>query len=252
MTTILLVEDEEAIRTPLAELLSHADEEYRVMLASNGREAVNVLDVGTVDLVITDLKMPVMDGFTLLAHLMRFHPSVPVIVITAYGTAETRRRLKLLGTTDYIEKPADFKMLPGLVRAKLGQRARGHIVGITLSGLLQLLHLEQKTCTLSIASGGRRGKLSCLAGEVVDARAGESVGLDAAYEILEWGDPEIEIESAPSLEARTVEAPMHAILLEAARLRDEREEARKGGERGRLASGIDYVAPSPPPASQPS
>lgn len=231
MTTILLVEDEEPIRTPLAELLADAEGEYRVMPASNGREAINVLLAREVDLVITDLKMPVMDGFTLLAHLMRFHPSVPVIVITAYGTAETRRRLESLGMADYIEKPADFKRLPGLVRAKLRERARGHIVGITLSGLLQLLHLEQKTCNLSITSSGRRGKLSCLAGELIDARAGGASGLDAAYEILEWGDPEIEIDSAPSLEARTIEAPLSFVLIEAARRRDERE-ARKSDARG--------------------
>ncbi len=227
MKTILLVEDEEPIRTPLAELLADADEEYRVIPAPNGREAVNVLLAMSVDLVITDLKMPVMDGFTLLAHLMRCHPSVPVIVITAYGTAETRTRLKALGMVDYVEKPTDFKALPGLVRAKLTQRAEGRIVGITLSGLLQLLNLEHKTCVLSIKSGGREGQLSCLAGEMIHAQAGASLGLDAIYEILRWDDPEIEIGGTPSPQERTIDAPLSHVLLEAARLKDEIDEARR-------------------------
>jgi CheY-like chemotaxis protein len=221
MKTILLVDDEEAIRTPLAELLCDADEELRVLPAANGREAINILSTKDVDLVITDLKMPVMDGFTLLAHLMRFHPSVPVIVITAYGTAETRSRLKVLGAVDYLEKPADFKALPGLVRARLTQRAKGYIVGVTLAGLLQLLNLEQKTCILSITSHGRIGQLSCLCGEMIHAQAGPSRGLDAMYEILAWRDPVIEIHGAPSIKERTIDAPIGHILLEAARRDDE-------------------------------
>jgi CheY-like chemotaxis protein len=242
MKTILLVEDEEPIRTPLAELLADADEEYRVIPVSNGREAVNAMLSKSVDLVITDLKMPVMDGFTLLAHLMRCHPSVPVIVITAYGTAETRSRLKALGMMDYVEKPADFKALPLLVRTKLAQRAEGRIVGITLSGLLQLLNLEQKTCTLSVRAGGRQGQLSCLAGALVHAHVGPSLGLDAAYEILRWDEPEIEIGGAPSVrEERTIDAPLSHVLLEAARLKDELEEARR--------SDVHLRASKLPPAS---
>jgi DNA-binding response OmpR family regulator len=224
MKTILLVEDEEAIRTPLAELLAEADE-YRVIQATNGREAVNAMIAKSVDLVITDLKMPVMDGFTLLAHLMHCHPAVPVIVITAYGGGETRAKLRALGTPDVIEKPTDFKALPGLVRAKLAQRAEGRIVGITLPGFLQLLNLEQKTCILSIRSRGRKGRLSCVAGELTHAEVGASLGLDALYEVLRWDDPEIEIGGAPSLRERTIDAPLSHILLEAARLKDEERQS---------------------------
>jgi CheY-like chemotaxis protein len=219
--TILLVEDEEVIRTPLAELLADADEEYRVLPTCNGREAVNVLFAGGVDLVITDLKMPVMDGFTLLAHLVRYHPALPVIVVTAYGTAETRRRLKALGELDYVEKPADFKALPGLVRAKLAQRAAGRVVGLTLAGLLQLLHLEQKTCIVSVTWGDYRARLWCLSGELVHAEADSRRGLDAVYQVLQWDEPEIEIGGTPSLRERTIEVPLEYIVLEAARLRDE-------------------------------
>jgi CheY-like chemotaxis protein len=238
MKTILLVEDEEAIRTPLAELLSESAKEYLVIPTSNGREAVNALLSKEVDLVITDLKMPVMDGFTLLAHLMRFHPYVPVIVVTAYGTPETRSRLKVLGTADYIEKPADFKVLPDLVRSKLSQRAKGHIVGITLPGLLQLLNLERKTCALSIESSGRKGQIAYLSGELIHAQVGASTGLDAAYEILGWDEPEIEIGGAPSVRERTVQASLHHIVLEAARRRDEveRDSRRAGAASGRPAA----------------
>jgi len=227
--TILLVEDEEVIRTPLAELLVDADEEYRVLPTCNGREAVNVLFASSVDLVITDLKMPVMDGFTLLAHLVRHHPAVPVIVVTAYGTAETRRRLKALGELDYVEKPADFKALPGLVRAKLAQRAAGRVVGLTLPGLLQLLHLEQKTCILSVRWGDHRARLWCLSGELVHAEADSAHGLEAAYQVLQWEEPEIEIAGAPSLRERTIDAPLQYIILESARLRDEHSNTRRSG-----------------------
>lgn len=227
MKTILLVEDEEVIRTPLAELLAGSDSEYRILTADNGREAVNLLVAREVDLVITDLRMPVMDGFALLAYLMRCHPSVPVIVVTAYGTSETRNRLNALGLVDYVEKPTDFRILPGLVRAKLAEGARGRIMGITLAGLLQLLNLERKTCVLSINAAGRRGRLCCWSGELVHAQVGSSIGLEALYEILRWGNPQIEIDAAPSIRERSIDAPLQHVLLEAARILDEAE-ARRG------------------------
>src|SRR3954471_17263333 len=97
MKIILVAEDEEDILMPLAEFLADADKQYRVIPAANGREAINVLLSIPVDLVVTDLRMPVMDGFAVLSHVQRLHPRVPVIVVTAYDTAENRARIKDLG-----------------------------------------------------------------------------------------------------------------------------------------------------------
>lgn len=225
MKIILLVEDDDAIRGALAELLADMDEGYRIIQAANGREAINVLHGTAVDLVVTDLNMPVLDGFALLAHLMSAHTRVPIIVLTAYGTPEARRHLKEMGA-GYLEKPLDLPRLPGVVREKLAQQARGHIEGITLSSLLQILNLERKSCALRVESSGRLGELVFEAGEIIHAEIDGATGLDAVLAILEWEEPTIEIGATASRSARTVEMHLLHILLESARRRDEEERAR--------------------------
>ena len=220
MKVILLVEDDEAIRTALAELLEEMEDDLQIIQAANGREAINVLYTSPVDLVVTDLNMPVLDGFALLAHLMGAHARMPVIVLTAFGTADTRRHLKELGAT-YLEKPRDLATLPHLVREKLAQRARGHIEGITLAGLLQILNLERKTCSLRVVSRDRQGELHCTAGEVIHAECRGAQGIDAVHAILGWEEPTIEIAEAPSLAERTIEVSLVHLLLDSARRRDE-------------------------------
>lgn len=225
MKIILLVEDDEDIRSALAELLADMDEGYRVIQAENGREAINFLHGTAVDLVITDLNMPVLDGFALLAHLMSAHTRMPIIVLTAYGTKDTRRHLKEMGA-GYLEKPLDLPLLPGVVREKLAQQARGHIEGITLSSLFQILNLERKSCALRVESEGRLGELVFEAGEMVHAEIDGAVGLDAVHAILGWAEPKIEIGATPSRPSRTIGMELLHILLESARRKDEEEHAR--------------------------
>lgn len=217
---ILLVEDDDAIRTGLAELLEALDDEYQILQAANGREAINILYASPVDLVVTDLNMPVLDGFALLAHLTGAHARMPVIVLTAHGSSDTRKHLKELGVT-YLEKPRDLAALPHLVREKLAQRARGHIEGITLAGLLQILNLERKSCSLRVASEGRLGELYCEAGEVIHAECLGAQGVDAVHAILGWPEPTIEIAEAPALAERTIDVSLVHLLLNSARRRDE-------------------------------
>lgn len=220
MKVILLVEDDEAIRTGLADLLQDMDEGYRVVQAENGREAIGILYSSPVDLVVTDLSMPVLDGFALLAHLIGAHARMPVIVLTAHGSAEARRNLQEVGAT-YLEKPLDLPQLPRFVREKLSQRANGHIEGVTLASLLQILNLERKSCSLRVVSRGRLGDICCESGEIIHAECEGMQGVKAVHAILGWEEPLIEIAAAPSLTERTVDVKMVHLLLDSARRRDE-------------------------------
>lgn len=104
--TILIVEDEEMLRESLAELL--AEEGYQISQASNGKEAYELVLVQPVDLVLTDVRMPEMDGITLLGHLQQLMPETPVIVLTAYGTVENAVAAMRAGARDYLLKPVQF------------------------------------------------------------------------------------------------------------------------------------------------
>jgi two-component system response regulator PilR (NtrC family) len=104
--TILIVEDETVLRESLAELL--AEEGHTVRQAENGLVARELVLKEPVDLVLTDVRMPEMDGLTLLGHLRQILPETPVIVVTAYGTVESAVAAVHAGAFDYLLKPVKF------------------------------------------------------------------------------------------------------------------------------------------------
>lgn len=104
--TILIVEDETVLRESLAELLK--EEGYDVLEAPHGRAAYELALDRPLGLVLSDVRMPEMDGITLLNHLQQICPQTPVIVMTAYGTVESAVAAMRAGAYDYLLKPVQF------------------------------------------------------------------------------------------------------------------------------------------------
>jgi DNA-binding NtrC family response regulator len=100
---VLVVDDEEILRSLLEKILSK--EGYHVYLASSGNEALRILDENPVGIVVSDIRMPEMDGYALLKAIKRDHPDVAVIMMTAYADACSVKDVLLLGADDYITKP---------------------------------------------------------------------------------------------------------------------------------------------------
>lgn len=113
-TKILLVEDEQLLRESLAQLLG--EEGYQVVQAGDGKAGYDAVIAEPFDLVLTDIRMPVMDGITLLKHLQQVIPQTPVIVITAFGTVESAVSAMRMGAADYLLKPVQFEDV--LIRVK--------------------------------------------------------------------------------------------------------------------------------------
>src|SRR5689334_2972162 len=119
MKKVLIVDDEELFLASLTEGLSAYADEFAVITATNGKHAIEVLTEQQIDLVVTDLKMPVMDGFQLLAQMVSNYVDVPVIVMTAFGTPDIEDRLTEFNTFGYLEKPIEFQMLADKIRSGL-------------------------------------------------------------------------------------------------------------------------------------
>ncbi|HTW95600.1 MAG TPA: sigma-54 dependent transcriptional regulator [Tepidisphaeraceae bacterium] len=105
--SILIVEDEPILRESLAELLT--GEGHEVLQAENGKKAYELVLQRPVDVVLTDVRMPEMDGTTLLGHLQKIAPQTPVIVATAYGTIASAVAAMQAGAFDYLIKPVQFE-----------------------------------------------------------------------------------------------------------------------------------------------
>jgi len=120
---ILVVDDEEGARDLFNTILT--DEGYEVSLANGGEEALGLFKRGPFNLVITDIKMPIMDGLQLLQEIRKMGSKTDVIMVTAYGEVESYLKAMSLGAAEYINKPIRIKELKQIVHKVLTeQRAR--------------------------------------------------------------------------------------------------------------------------------
>ena len=117
MATLLIADDEKNIRSGLE--LAFEDEGYQVLTAADGNEAWEKVNKNNVDLVITDLRMPGMDGYELLRHISSAYPTLPVIVLTGHGTIETAVETMRDGAIDFFTKPVDIDKLSLVVKKSI-------------------------------------------------------------------------------------------------------------------------------------
>ncbi|HEX9019634.1 MAG TPA: response regulator [Nitrospirota bacterium] len=117
MKHILLVDDDSVFLSSLAEMLRLTDRNFAVFTAENGEQAVAIMDTMPIDLLITDLRMPVMDGLELTLRTAENHPEIPVIVMSACGPVSATGELGM--DVPYIDKPLDIPELIGTVRSLL-------------------------------------------------------------------------------------------------------------------------------------
>ena len=106
MATVLIVDDERNIRSGLS--IAFEDEDFDTLEAENGEVAWNIINKKSVDLVITDLRMPVLSGYDLLKRISSTFPTLPVIVLTGHGTIEDAVKAMQDGAIDFFTKPVDL------------------------------------------------------------------------------------------------------------------------------------------------
>ncbi len=117
---ILVVDDEEGARELFQTVLT--EEGYSVALAKNGEEALALFKKDSFDLVLTDIKMPIMDGLQLLQEIRKLGSTTDVVMVTAYGEVETYLKAMSLGAAEYINKPIRIKELKRIVHKVLTER----------------------------------------------------------------------------------------------------------------------------------
>jgi CheY-like chemotaxis protein len=221
---VLIVDDDQEMLLSLKEGFEKYNATFSVLLAEDGLVATKKLEKETISLVITDLRMPRMDGFALLSMIMEQYPDIPVIIMTGYSTPEMERLAKEGGAVGYVEKPFMIDDLASKVLASLRKESEGGTLHSVSSGMfLQLIEMEQKTCTIRLIdkTSGKEGVLFFCDGELFDARTAGLKGESAAYKIFSWDEVNLSIQNECRQKEQKIHRDINAILLEAMRLKDE-------------------------------
>ncbi len=224
---VLLVEDDEALLRGMQAWLRDNRYGYAVMAAADAHQALEEIDRYRPDLVVSDLRLPGMDGFQLLLACRRRYPGVRFVFMSAFGTPEVESRSLRYGAVSFLRKPFDMVQLETLVAEALrqppGEQRAGYLRGVSVPGFIQLLAMERKSVVLHLHNPlGREGVLFLSQGELVHAERGELSGVQAAMELLGWDEAELRMDDARSAPSRTIHQKLPVLIMEAMRRKDER------------------------------
>ena len=120
MANLLIVDDEQSYRQLLT--LVFEGDGHNIKTARNGREAVEMLEQEPADIIISDVKMPDMNGIEMLRAAREFLPDISVVLMTAFASVETAREAFKLGADDFIQKPFDVEELKVIVKKALDKQ----------------------------------------------------------------------------------------------------------------------------------
>ena len=120
---ILVIEDDAEMRSVLKDFLE--EDGFSIEVADDGSEAFGKLAGKTFDLIISDIRMPGFSGLDILPGLKKIQPGISVVLITAFGSDEVRRRAPERGADAYLEKPVHFGELGELIEKMLSSTFQG-------------------------------------------------------------------------------------------------------------------------------
>lgn len=224
MKKVLIVDDEKSLLLSIRAGFEAYKDRFQLFAAEDGKKAVKILESNSIDLVVTDIRMPEMDGFELLVYMSSRYSSIPVLVMSAYGTREIQAKFESIGIIGFLDKPVDFDdLVKGIDDGlKLTSQA-GTMTGFSVGSFLQLIEMEEKTCLLEVSARGKKGLFYFSLGVLYDAVSGRLIGEEAAIEMIMWNQVSLSFKSLPDKKImRRINSELMPIMLEATRRKDEK------------------------------
>ncbi|HEX8311259.1 MAG TPA: response regulator [Chthoniobacteraceae bacterium] len=243
---ILILDDEHDILEIYQEILARLPSQPEIHTADNGARAIALLESEPFNLLLVDLRMPVMDGFQVLAIVRRKFPALRVVVMTAAEDEQFRARAYAMGIDLYIEKPKTGKEIINFVdciESLLEREEQGGFRGVqskTLVDIVQLECLTQSSAILKITTATDEGRIWVQRGEIIDAATGEVSGKEAFLEMLRWKAGNFEILPSDIPRPRTIFSSYESLLMETAQSIDESAATEASNEAVGLAAFARY------------
>jgi DNA-binding response OmpR family regulator len=214
---------------------------YSVTTAADGQDALAKLDLSTPDLVLTDTRLPKLDGYALVRKLKEKPEwaGIPVVFLTSQKSVEDKIRGLELGVEDYLTKPIFVRELLARVNLLLARRTQeniasqnktaagrqtrfsGSIADMAVVDLLQTFEVSRKSGVVHLKGGTQEAHIYFREGKVVDADLGRLRGEEAIYRALIWNEAQFEVEFCAVKNDDVMNTSTQGILMEGMRRVDE-------------------------------
>jgi CheY-like chemotaxis protein len=226
MKNILIVDHDEIMLQVFVALLKSQGGFLNVLSAKSGKAALEIISQRRIHIVITELYMSEIDGFELVTLVAKQYPDIRVIVMTSNASPMLRAKIKQIPTAVHFDQATDISLLTKRIFTELHIDYGGQVRGLSLPSFLQMIELEERSCTLQISAKGDIGRMSIVKGELVAAKVGPWSGESATLLILAWENVLIDIDYSFKEVKREIIKPLMTLLHESRRLVDERKSNR--------------------------
>lgn len=224
---ILLVDDDPDCLELYQEILRELPSQPEIHIANSGARALALLESEPYRVLVTDLKMPRMDGLQVLSIVRRKFPQLRTVVLTSVLDEQFRSRVYALGVDLFWQKPAterETAMFRDCLEALIEREEQPGFRGVQSKSLVDIIQLEclsQSSSVLRITNGPLVGRIWINHGELVDAEAGNLVGEEAFQHILTWKAGNFEVLPPEPDHPKRIKMSYNALLLESAQAIDE-------------------------------
>lgn len=229
MKRVLVVDDEADMLWMLQRNLNKDMEGVEILAAESGEEALSILSDKEIDLVISDINMPGMNGLDLLVEINNRYPETGVIIMTAYPSNTYENQAMMSGSLRFIEKPFDIKEMRKIVEETLHSEEgfQGTIDGVDLMDIVQFNGLSRATAALKVATDKDEGMIFFKDGAVVHAMCDSESGESAFFRILSFQGGSLQNIRGVEPPVVSIKKSLESLLLEVANRSDEMAEDQK-------------------------
>ena len=193
---VLIVDDEEDLTWSITKSLKRENRISEVNSFNSGSEALEILQNERVDLLVTDLRMPGINGFALIKYIQEKKLNTKIIIMTAYRSEEILNKVLMDDKCSFIEKPFEMSSL----KQKIYKILEPVPLKVKNDASRKILHLLDTTTTIddlrvTLVSGSKKGRLYISKGQIYQAELGFMNGKNALDEMLNWDHCRLEVES---------------------------------------------------------
>lgn len=226
MRTVVIIEDEFSQKGSLAKMCSQWPDNFKVHSALDEKSGEEIIREKKADLIICNLSSgygPQLETLTKICHIF---PYIPVIAIIDKAQ-DLEDKVLAKGAAECLYHPVVPADLRLQVHRMLDESASGIVKGIPVHSLLQMLETDEKNCTLIVREDSKTGRIYLEDGAVVAAETKDQAGEEAVYSIITWENGQVEIRYYNRQRQREIDQPLISLIMEAFRLKDEKEEIEK-------------------------